>query len=37
MYMRDGFFNLDIGFKVVDGVLKNIKGGRFVNGDGYML
>ncbi|AJP09951.1 TPA: flagellar hook-basal body complex protein [Clostridioides difficile] len=37
MYTRDGSFNLDTGFKAADGALKNIKGGRLVNGDGYML
>ena len=36
MYTRDGSFNLDTGFKAADGALKNIKGGRLVNGDGYM-
>ncbi|EQF29037.1 flagellar hook-basal body family protein [Clostridioides difficile CD160] len=37
MYTRDGSFNLDTGFKAAAGPLQNIKGGRLVNGDGYML
>ncbi|MCI9976961.1 MULTISPECIES: flagellar hook-basal body complex protein [unclassified Clostridioides] len=37
MYTRDGSFNLDTGFTAADGALKEIKGGRLVNGDGYML
>ena len=37
MYTRDGSFNLDTGFKAAAGPLKDVKGGRLVNGDGYML
>lgn len=37
MYTRDGSFNLDTGFKAAAGALQNVKGGRLVNGDGYML
>ncbi|MGO0862147.1 flagellar biosynthesis protein FlgC, partial [Clostridioides difficile] len=37
MYTRDGSFNLDTGFKAATGALANVKGGRLVNGDGYML
>ncbi|MER0280799.1 flagellar hook-basal body complex protein [Clostridioides difficile] len=37
MYTRDGSFNLDTGFKATAGPLKDVKGGRLVNGDGYML
>ncbi|MCC0783705.1 flagellar hook-basal body complex protein [Clostridioides sp. ES-S-0108-01] len=37
IYTRDGSFNLDTGFTAKDGALKGIKGGRLVNGDGYML
>ncbi|MCC0627651.1 MULTISPECIES: flagellar hook-basal body protein [unclassified Clostridioides] len=37
MYTRDGSFNLDTGFTAKDGALKDIKGGRLTNGEGYML
>ncbi|UWD48908.1 flagellar hook-basal body complex protein [Clostridioides difficile] len=37
MYTRDGSFNLDTGYKAAAGPLLGVKGGRLVNGDGYML
>lgn len=37
MYTRDGSFNLDTGFKATAGPLQGVKGGRLVNGSGYML
>lgn len=39
MYTRDGSFNLDTGDAAnnVGGQLAGVKGGRLVNGDGYML
>ncbi|HBF6215302.1 flagellar hook-basal body complex protein [Clostridioides difficile] len=37
MYTRDGSFNLDTGFEAAAGPLQGVKGGRLVNGDGYML
>ncbi|MCC0683547.1 flagellar hook-basal body complex protein [Clostridioides sp. ZZV15-6383] len=37
MYTRDGSFNLDTGFKAIAGSLAGVKGGRLVNGEGYML
>ncbi|MCC0637078.1 MULTISPECIES: flagellar hook-basal body complex protein [unclassified Clostridioides] len=37
MYTRDGSFNLDTGFTAGAGALQGVKGGRLVNGDGYML
>ncbi|MCC0649517.1 flagellar hook-basal body complex protein [Clostridioides sp. ZZV15-6598] len=37
MYTRDGSFNLDTGYKAAAGPLQGVKGGRLVNGDGYML